>query len=289
MFDINKIIAKPGTKINLSDFKTDYSGKLEKEDGKKVLKEVVEELSELQELLYADNRYSVLVVFQAPDAGGKDGAIRSVFSGVNPQGCQVTSFRSPSKVELEHDYLWRHVAALPEKGVIGIFNRSHYENVLVTKVNPDYLMGEKIPGYETVDKINEKFWQTRYEQINNFEKFLSQNGTIVIKFFLNISKEEQKDRFLSRLEETDKYWKFNSGDLDSRDDWDKYRTAYQEMLQNTSTDYAPWYVIPSDKKFFARVAIGKIINDRIKAMNMKFPAGEGKEQLDIARKRLENE
>ncbi len=287
MIDNEKMLVKPGKKIKLSDFKTTSHEGYNADELKERLEKNVEKLSDLQEVLYADNRYSVLIVFQAPDAAGKDGVIRKVFSGINPQGCSVHSFRGPSKEELEHDYLWRHYKALPEKGIIEIFNRSHYENVLVTKVHPEYVLGSHIPGIDSVKKVNDDFWAQRYEQINNFEKHLAQNGTIILKFFLNLSKGEQTQRFLDRLNEPEKNWKFNSGDLDEADLWDKYQTAYEDMLNNTSTEYAPWYVVPADIKDYSRTAVSEIIKDKLKSMDLKFPEGEGKEQLDIARKRLE--
>jgi PPK2 family polyphosphate:nucleotide phosphotransferase len=287
MIDNEKMLVKEGKKLKLKDLDTKFDEGYKKEELEERLDNNVEKLSELQEVLYADGRYSLLIVFQAPDAAGKDGIIRKVFSGINPQGVRVHSFRGPSKEELAHDYLWRHYKALPEKGMIEVFNRSHYENVLVTKVHPEYVVYNNIPGIESVKDVDEKFWKQRYEQINNFEKHLVQNGTLVVKFFLNLSKKEQTQRFLDRLNEPDKNWKFNSDDLDESDLWDSYQTAYEDMLNHTSTERAPWYVIPADNKDYARAAVSEIIKDTLKKVDLKFPEGEGKEKLDAAKKRLE--
>ena len=284
-----KLIVKPNSNIHLKDFDTSYSGGMKKKEGVKLLEENVEELASMQELFWADNRYSLLIVLQAPDAAGKDGAVRHVMSGLNPQGCRVYSYKAPSRQELDHDYLWRHNRDLPERGMIGIFNRSHYENVLATKVNPQFILNENLPGIKTVDDIDEEFWEKRYKQINNFEKYLTQNGTIILKFFLNLSKEEQKERLLSRLEEEEKNWKFSSDDLRARAQWDEYQKAYEEMLEKTSTEYAPWFIIPADKKFFARVAIGKIMVEKMKSLDLRYPTGESKEQLAQALETLLNE
>ncbi len=274
-----KFIVKPKESFKLKESATDFTGGMKKKEGEKELVKNTEELASLQELFWADNRYSLLIILQAPDAAGKDGAIRHVMSGLNPQSCRVYSYKSPSKEELDHDYLWRHYKDLPERGMIGIFNRSHYENVLVTKVNPQFILNENIPGINEVKNIDKKFWEQRYEQINNFEKHLSQNGTIVLKFFLNISKDEQKERLLARLQEEDKNWKFCSDDLKARAQWNEYQNAYEDMMKETSTDYAPWFVIPADKKFFARVAIGEIIVEKLKSLDLHYPTGETKEEL----------
>lgn len=284
-----KFIVKPKENVKLKDVKTDYSGGMKKKEGEKELEKNVEELASFQELFWADNRYSLLIVLQAPDAAGKDGAVRHVMSGLNPQSCRVHSYKTPSKEELDHDYLWRHYRDLPERGMIGIFNRSHYENVLVTKVNPQYILNENLPSIKTIKDIDKKFWEQRYEQINNFERHLYQNGTHIIKFFLHLSKEEQRERLLARLEEKDKNWKFSSSDLGARAQWDEYQKAYEDMLNETSTDYAPWYIIPADKKFFARVAIGKIIVEKIKSLDLSYPSGETEEQLAKALETLNNE
>ncbi|MDD3788543.1 MAG: polyphosphate kinase 2 family protein [Petrimonas sp.] len=288
-FDYSKIRVKPGSKVNLKDFSTKEDGGFTKKSAKDEIKNNIKELEKYQEMFYADDRHSMLIVLQAPDAAGKDGVIRHVMSGINPQGCRVHSFKTPSKNELEHDYMWRHYRALPERGMIEIFNRSHYENVLATKVNPQWILNERIPGYNSVDKIDNEFWENRYNAINAIEKHWADNGMVVIKFFLHLSKDEQKERFLARLDEPDKNWKFSSADLPAREQWDDYQKVYEEMLEKTSTDYAPWYVIPADKKFFERVAVGDIILEHFKKLNMGFPPAESPEMLAEARKKLMNE
>ena len=287
--DFDKFIVKPGSKVNLKDYDTGFTAGLKKKNGVKELQNNIEELAALQEKFWADNRYSMLIILQAPDAAGKDGAIRHVMSGLNPQSCRVHSYKAPSREELDHDYLWRHYKDLPERGMIEIFNRSHYENVLATKVNPGYLMSENIPGIDSPDKADKKFWNERYEQINNFEKHIHQNGTRIVKIFLHLSKEEQKERLLARLNEKEKNWKFSSDDLKSRAQWDEYQSAYEDMMEKTSTDYAPWYVVPADKKFFARVAIGEIIVENLKKLELQYPAGESTEQLLKAKEILMSE
>lgn len=288
-FDYSKIRVQPGSKVNLKDFSTKEDGGFTKKSAKDEIKNNIKELEKYQEMFYADDRHSMLIVLQAPDAAGKDGVIRHVMSGINPQGCRVHSFKTPSKNELEHDYMWRHYRALPERGMIEIFNRSHYENVLATKVNPQWILNERIPGYNSVDKIDNEFWENRYNAINAIEKHWADNGMVVIKFFLHLSKDEQKERFLARLDEPDKNWKFSSADLPAREQWDDYQKVYEEMLEKTSTDYAPWYVIPADKKFFKRVAVGDIILEHFKKLNMGFPPAESPEMLAEARKKLMNE
>ena len=272
--------------VNLKDYPTDESGGFDKKTAKDEIKSNIKELKNIQHVFYADDRFSLLIVLQASDTAGKDGVIRHVMSGINPQGCRVHSFKTPSKEELDHGYLWRHFKALPERGMIEIFNRSHYENVLVTKVNPRFILNENIPGIDSIDKVNDEFWEKRYEQINNFEKYLHQNGTQVLKFFLHVSKEEQKQRLLARLDDPEKNWKFNSADLQAREQWDQYQEAYTEMLENTSTEHAPWYVIPSDKKYFTRVAVGNIILEKLQSLNLSYPSGESEELLIKAREQL---
>lgn len=272
--------------VNLEKYSTNESGGFDKKSAKVEIKSNIKELKEIQRVFYADDRFSLLIILQASDTAGKDGVIRHVMSGINPQGCRVHSFKTPSKEELDHDYLWRHYKVLPERGMIEIFNRSHYENVLVTKVNPQFILNENIPGIDSVDKIDDEFWQNRYEQINNFEKHLSKNGTHILKFFLHVSKEEQKKRLLSRLDNPDKNWKFNSADLHARAQWNEYQQAYTEMLENTSKDYAPWYVIPADKKHFARVAVGNIILEKLQSLNLRYPSGESENILVKAREQL---
>ncbi len=272
--------------INLKNHSTNESGGFNKKTAKAEIKSNIKELKKVQRVFYADDRFSLLIVLQASDTAGKDGVIRHVMSGINPQGCRVNSFKTPSKEELDHDYLWRHYKALPERGMIEIFNRSHYENVLATKVNPHLLLNENLPGIDSVDKVDDKFWENRYEQINNFEKHLSQNGTHILKFFLHISKDEQKERLLARLDNPDKNWKFNKDDLEARKQWNEYQNAYAEMLEKTSKEYAPWYVIPADKKFFARVAVGNIILQKLQSLNLSFPPGESDKILTQAKEQL---
>ena len=288
-FDTNDFLVKPGSKVKLKEMDTRFSAGLNKKKGEKELVKNISELAAFQEKFWADNRYSLLIILQAPDAAGKDGAIRHVMTGLNPQSCRVHCYKVPSKEELDHDYLWRHYKDLPERGMIEIFNRSHYENVLATKVNPQYLMAENIPGLDKPEKADKKFWNERYEQINNFEKHIYQNGTHILKFFLNLSKEEQKERLLARLNEPEKNWKFSSADLIARAQWDEYQSAYEEMMEKTSTEYAPWHVIPADKKFFARVAIGEIIVEKLKSLDLRYPEGKSSEDLGKAKAILMNE
>ncbi|MEK1889451.1 MAG: polyphosphate kinase 2 family protein [Phyllobacterium sp.] len=268
-FRFRDIAVKPGRKISLKDdFDPEFTGGYDDKAG--ALQHVaanVEHLSEMQELLYAQDTYSVLMIFQAMDAAGKDGAIRHVMSGVNPQGCHVTSFKSPSAEDLDHDYLWRASKALPGRGMIGIFNRSYYEEVLVVRVHPELLEKQKIPERATQGDL----WQRRFKQINNYEKYLRQNGTIILKFFLNVSKKEQKRRFLSRIDEPEKNWKFSAADFGERKFWDEYQTAFEDMLNNTSTEWAPWFVIPADNKWFARLAISEATCGALERLDLASP------------------
>lgn len=268
---------------------TQYKGKLTKEEGEILLVQEKEKLRELQEKLYSDGSQSLLVVLQAMDAAGKDSLVEHVFGGVNPQGCNVTSFKTPSSKEYSHDFLWRHYLALPQKGMIGIFNRSHYESVLVCKVHPEYNLSEKT--WKSVKDFDKKFWENRYESIRNFEKHLSQNGTTIVKIFLNVSKDEQKKRFLDRINEQEKNWKFSMGDLPERALFDQYMSCYEEAINETSKNYAPWYVLPADDKWFARVAAIQIIIDTMEKMNLKYPqlSEKDKQELKDAKKQLENE
>ncbi|MDQ0639201.1 PPK2 family polyphosphate:nucleotide phosphotransferase [Pedobacter sp. W3I1] len=265
------LIVQGDKKFSLKNHKTDFTGGYNKEKAKDALMNSKIELNHLQEKLYASGKHSVLIIFQAMDAAGKDSAIEHVMSGLNPQGCQVYSFKVPTSEEYEHDFLWRHYKALPERGRIGIHNRSHYENVLVCKVHPEYILSENIPGFNDVKKINKDFWQQRYKSIKNFEEHLTANGTVILKFFLNVSKDEQKQRFLERIDDPTKNWKFSSGDIKERALWDKYMEAYQDAINETSTAESPWYIIPADKKWFARLAISEIIEDKLKSLDLKFP------------------
>ena len=263
----DQFIAKPDSKILLSDLPTAYdSDSIEKKEAKKLVKKNIKKLSELQDKLYADNKYSMLIIFQAMDAAGKDGTIKHVMSGLNPQGTQVFSFKQPSQEELDHGFLWRITKALPERGRIGIFNRSHYEEVLVVRVH-DLLQYQKIPQ----ELISKNIWQRRFDEINNFEKYLHNNGTIILKFFLHVSKEEQKERFLDRIDDESKNWKFSESDVKERSFWDKYQKCYQEAISATSKKHAPWFVIPADKKWFMRLAVSDIITETMSRLKINYP------------------
>lgn len=280
---------KVSGKFSMAKASTTYNGKLTKEEGLQILQQEKDKLRELQELLYADGSQSLLIVLQAMDAAGKDSLVEHVFGGVNPQGCEVHSFKSPSSKEYSHDFLWRHAVAVPEKGKIGIFNRSHYESVLVCKVHPEYNLNEKV--WKEVKDFDKDFWENRYESIRNFEKHLSQNGTKIIKIFLNVSKEEQKQRFLDRLNEPEKNWKFSEGDIAERKLWKEYMDAYEVAINETSRDYAPWFVVPADKKWFARVSAIQIIIDVLEKMNLKYPqlSKEELSKFDTYKKELDQE
>ncbi|MEP3836323.1 MAG: PPK2 family polyphosphate kinase [Algibacter sp.] len=237
--------------------------KVEIEDAEKKLRKVRKKLGKLQDTLYAHGKYAVLVCIQGMDTAGKDSLIREVFKDFNARGVVVHSFKVPTHLELKHDYLWRHYIALPARGKFGVFNRTHYENVLVTRVHPGYVMGENIPGINSIDDINDTFWDKRFEQINNFEKHIAENGTLIFKFFLNLSKEEQKNRLLRRLNKQEKNWKFSTSDLDERKLWDNYQTCYEDAINRTSKPHAPWYAIPADDKSSARYIIAKIMYDTL--------------------------
>lgn len=266
------ILAKPGEKHSVSDFDCKYTaGILDKKEAEAKLKENVKQMIDLQEKLYADNRYAVLLVFQAMDAAGKDGTIKHVMSGLNPQGTQVYSFKTPSDIELEHDYLWRTNRFLPQRGNFGIYNRSYYEEVLIVKVHPEFLLRQNLPGIKNPKNIGKDFWDKRYRQINDMEQHLVENGTIVIKFFLNISKAEQKKRFLKRIEDESRNWKFSASDVKERQHWDEYMNAYSGILSKTSTDIAPWYVVPADNKWFMRYAVSEIIVRRLQKLDLNWP------------------
>lgn len=285
---LEKLTAAPGDKHEVSEFDAGYTANIKKDESEALLQENIETLSLLQDKLYAFDKYAVLIVFQAMDAAGKDGTIKHVMSGVNPQGCQVFSFKRPSAEELDHGYLWRIQKNVPERGRIGIFNRSHYEDVLIGRVHPEILLGSQIPGIKNVKDLNEKFWDRRYRQINDFERYLTETGTTVIKFFLNVSKDEQQKRFLKRLEDKDKNWKFSAADMNERKYWDDYMKVYSKMLTKTSTDYAPWYVIPADHKWFMRYAVGQIINHRLEALKMDYPqlSDEDEKMLQTCKEEL---
>lgn len=255
-----------------------YGKAVVKERAHEVLEQNLIELAKAQDLLYADDRYSVLIVLQAMDAAGKDGTIKHVMSGVNPQGCQVFSFKKPSAEDLDHNFLWRYMRCLPERGRIGIFNRSYYEDVLVVKVHPEILAAQRLPH----EKFGRKFWDGRYDDINAFERHLVRSGTIILKFFLNVSKSEQKRRFLERLNRPEKHWKFSSADLTERGYWDHYMEAYEDALSATSTKWAPWYVVPADHKWATRAIIADIITSAITSLDLSYPVVTDAQQALIA-------
>jgi len=266
---LKDLVVPPGKKIRLKSYDPGYTGQFKsKKSARKKLKQDVKKLAEYQDVLYAQNMYGVLLIFQALDAAGKDGAIKHVMSGVNPQGCEVYSYKAPSAEELDHDFLWRYAQDLPERGRIGIFNRSYYEEVLVVRVHPDILAKQQLPPQVKKDGT---LWKDRFEQINNFEKYLTENGVVIVKFFLNVSKKEQKRRFLERISLPDKNWKFSATDAQERRYWNAYRRAYEDTFSHTSTKWAPWYIIPADHKWFTRTAIADIIISRIKALKLSYP------------------
>ncbi|CAM1357916.1 Polyphosphate:nucleotide phosphotransferase, PPK2 family [Tenacibaculum sediminilitoris] len=269
----------------------DFSTKEVVDNAKKKLKKTRKRISDLQDTMYAEGKYSVLLCLQGMDTAGKDSLIREVFKDVNARGVVVHSFKVPTDLELKHDFLWRHYIALPAKGKIGVFNRTHYENVLVTRVHPEYVFAENIPTIHTLNDLNNDFYHSRMERINQFEKHISENGTIILKFFLNVSKEEQKSRLLRRLNIPEKNWKFSAGDLEERKLWDKYQACYKDILQRTSTDYAPWYVIPADDKPTARYIVGKTLEEELERYNFKEPTLPQKvlDQIDEFKKELNKE
>jgi PPK2 family polyphosphate:nucleotide phosphotransferase len=267
---------QPGKRLRLKDYDTGWAQTEElRELGKDVVKQRaaeildknLQQLAEAQELLYADDRYSVLILLQAMDAAGKDGTIKHVMSGVNPQGCQVVSFKRPSDEELDHNFLWRCMKRLPERGRIGIFNRSYYEEVLIVKVHPELLEHQKLPP----GKRDNSFWKARYDDINDFEHHLVRNGTVILKFFLNISKDEQKRRFLERLDRPEKNWKFSATDVAERAFWNQYQEAYEDALSATSTEWAPWYVVPADHKWVTRAIVAEIVTTTVQGLDLSFP------------------
>jgi PPK2 family polyphosphate:nucleotide phosphotransferase len=294
--EIDRFRVPAGNKVKLKDYDSGWaqSKKLKaagkdavKERAGEVLEESRLELEQAQGLLYADDRYAVLVIFQAMDAAGKDGTIKHVMSGVNPQGCEVYSFKQPSAKELQHNFLWRYMRCLPERGRIGVFNRSYYEDVLVVRVHPELLERQKLPP----GKKGKAFWETRFEDINAFERHLVRNGTIVLKFFLHVSKAEQKKRFLERLDRPEKNWKFSVNDLAERAFWDQYQAAYEDALGATSTEWAPWYVVPADQKWATRAIVADILVTTIRGLDLKFPepTEEQRKALTEARRKLEAE
>ncbi len=289
IMNTDKFRISEGAKLDLKEHPTDFTGDYtDKDRASDDLKKNVERLGELQDVLYAQDQQSLLIIFQAMDAAGKDGAIKHVMSGINPQGVSVVSFKQPNDEELSHNFLWRCAKNVPERGRIGIFNRSHYEEVLVVRVHPQILNSQHLPDEMKDDK---KIWERRFEQIRNFESTLVQNGTQILKFFLHVSKEEQKKRFLARIDETEKNWKFSMGDVKERGHWDDYTKAYTEAIGSTSTKEAPWYIIPADKKWFTRLAVSEVIMQKLESMKLQYPVVtvEHKAELSKAKKMLEAE
>ncbi len=287
--NIEKFLVPEGKKLKLKNYETDFTG--DYEDKKVAVKDLVtniERMTELQNVLYAENQHALLIIFQAMDAAGKDSAIKHVMSGLNPQGCEVTSFKQPSSEELDHDYLWRSMRKLPERGKIGIFNRSYYEEVLVVRVHPEILQLQQLPKKIKDDK---DIWKERFEQIRNFETYLSENGIHVLKFFLNVSKEEQKERFLERINRPEKNWKFSATDAKERGFWDDYMKAYEDAMEKTSTKDAPWFIVPADHKWFTRIVVSNIIIEKMESLKMEYPkvSESHLESLMEAKKLLENE
>jgi PPK2 family polyphosphate:nucleotide phosphotransferase len=280
-------LVKPGSTVKLEKINAGYTADFKKAEVAHLLQEGVEQLAQYQDVLYAQNTYALLLIFQAMDAAGKDSTIKHVMSGINPQGCQVFSFKAPSVEELDHDYLWRSFKALPERGRIGIFNRSYYEEVLVVRVHPEILATQQLPP----EAKDEFIWERRFEEINNFEKYLVNNGIIVLKFFLNVSKEEQKKRFLERIDRPEKNWKFSVSDAKERGYWNDYMNAYEEVFNRTSTEWAPWHIIPADHKWFTRLAVAYFVAEKLQSLNLHYPAVSKKHQQRLleAKELLEGE
>jgi PPK2 family polyphosphate:nucleotide phosphotransferase len=277
-----------GKHFRLKDFDPADTGHWKSKDhATEALVEGIGRTADLQDKLYAQNNWALLLIFQAMDAAGKDGAIKHVMSGVNPQGCQVYSFKAPSEVELQHDFLWRTTRDLPERGHIGIFNRSYYEEVLVVRVHPEILKSQKTPP----SLVGKKIWEERFEDIRCFERHMARSGTVIRKFFLHVSKKEQKRRFLERLEQPEKNWKFSAGDVRERACWDDYQEAYEDMIRNTATEHAPWYVVPADNKWFTRLVISTVIVDALESLDLAYPKVDAakRKELDAAKKGLEKE
>lgn len=276
---------RDGKKFRLKDFDPDDTAWLKDEhkpQAKEALEHGVAALSALQDMLYAQDRWSVLLIFQAMDAAGKDGAIKHVMSGVNPQGCQVYSFKSPTSEELDHDYLWRCMKCLPERGRLGVFNRSYYEETLAVRVNPQFLAGQKLPP----ELVTKKIWDERFEDIRNFEKYLTRNGVIIRKFFLHVSKEEQLKRFLARLDDPEKNWKFSAADATSRESWSEYMDAYEQTIRHTATDDAPWYVVPADNKWFTRIVVASVVVDTLASLDLHYPVLSAAQRDTLAQARV---
>ena len=286
---LRPLLVPPGTTISLQkDYDPGYTAHYScKEDAAQKLQANIEELAQYQDMLYAQNTYALLIIFQALDAAGKDGTIKHVMSGVNPQGCDVSSFKAPSAEELDHDYLWRCMKRLPERGRIGIFNRSYYEEVLIARVHPEVIQSQQLPP----SARGKNLWKQRFEDINHFERYLTNNGIVVLKFFLNVSKAEQKNRFLQRIDQAKKNWKFSASDVQERGFWDDYQNAYEDVFNRTSTKWAPWYIIPADNKWFTRLMVSDIILHALKQLKLSYPtvSEERKQGLLQARELLEKE
>jgi len=282
LIKMSDLKVKPGSRLKLNKRETAYKGKnLNKKEATVLLEEGRKHLAEIQDRLYAHNEHSVLIIFQAMDAAGKDGAVKHIMSGFNPLGVKVYSFKAPNSHELDHDYFWRHSLALPARGEIAIHNRSHYENVLVTRVHPEYVLKENIPGIDNLSQLNEKFWKGRFKQIRRYEKNLADNGMLILKFFLNVSKKEQKKRFLERIDDPSKNWKFSTADLKERGFWDQYQSAYEDVISETSTDFAPWFVIPADDKWYARLAIASVIYRYFDKLEMEYPTVNDAQKAEL--------
>jgi PPK2 family polyphosphate:nucleotide phosphotransferase len=288
---VKKVRVVPGKKVDLGDYPTcwddserySFNGlQLSKDNADELLARSQKELVKMQEVLWADGRFALLIILQGMDAAGKDGLIKHVMAGVNPQGCQVTSFKTPTAEEAGHDFLWRCVKVLPEKGKIGIFNRSYYEEMLVVRVHPQFLENQRLPQ----KKVDEKFWEERFRSINDLERHLERSGTMIIKLFLNISKEEQRDRLLDRIKEPQKRWKFNPNDVQERDQWTQYMEAYRQVLERTSTEHVPWYVLPADQKWLSRVLASLIVTSEIKKLGLKYPEMSDAQMKDLEEARF---
>jgi PPK2 family polyphosphate:nucleotide phosphotransferase len=288
---VKKVRVEPGKKVDLGDYPTcwddserySFNGlQLSKDNADELLARSQKELVKMQEVLWADGRFALLIILQGMDAAGKDGLIKHVMAGVNPQGCQVTSFKTPTAEEAGHDFLWRCVKVLPEKGKIGIFNRSYYEEMLVVRVHPQFLENQRLPQ----KKVDEKFWEERFRSINDLERHLERSGTMIIKLFLNISKEEQRDRLLDRIKEPQKRWKFNPNDVQERDQWTQYMEAYRQVLERTSTEHVPWYVLPADQKWLSRVLASLIVTSEIKKLGLKYPEMSDAQMKDLEEARF---
>lgn len=289
---IEQMLVKPGSKVSLKDYPADHKAKsVSKEESAKLMAEGMERLQKIQDKLYSHNQHSVLIVIQAMDAAGKDSLVKHVVGGLSPAGLRVVPFKAPTETELEHDYLWRHNLALPGRGEIVIFVRSHYENVLVTRVHPEYVLAERIPGIGNLKDVNKDLFRTRFRQINDWERYLAENGMTIIKIFLHSSREDQKKQFMERIDDASKNWKFNMADITERQHWDEYMSAYEDLLTHTSTRQAPWYIVPADDRWFARLAAGAIIYDEFEKLKLDYPAvtPEQKKDLETARLQLMNE